>query len=164
MFPGYPILKKSLWERSGKYHRELLRGRADFEFILRLLGQDVPFACTDAVIIDKYERSGSVQTSYRNRLASINEIIVASNKNTFEREPGIQREFLGVGYYESAWEEFRRGNLDAARKWASHYSAILNSRPVWPLDSRFLPVALISRLGRLRRCLRKWRQEMGVQA
>lgn len=158
MFPGYPIMRKSLWESSGKYHRSLLRGRADFELILRFIRNKVPFSYTETVIIDKYEQPSSVQTSYREKLGEINKIIVDSNMHVFAEYPEVKRLFLARGYYEAAWEAFASRDIEAARKWANDYAQLMSSRAVWPLDSKMLPDWLVLTLGKTRRRARNWRR------
>jgi len=132
-FPGYVLFLKSIWEKYQGYHRELLRGKADFELIMRLIHKEEPFAFSEHIIIDKYERRGSVQTSYQKELGNKHQIIVDSNPEVFS-DPVLRNNFLLKGYRNSAWHNFINKEFTLSRINAVNAARHGSSWAVWPLQ------------------------------
>lgn len=154
-FPGYVLFRKRMWLKYQGYNNALKRGKADFDFILKLMANNEKYAYTDQQVITKYERSGSVSKKYKIELAIKHEIIVNSNPKAFSNE-NLKNQFLKHGYMNSCWAAYDKAEYNLASEYARKYCELDNKFNVWPLYlTNSLPLKLIKTLVRIRRLLAK---------
>ncbi|OAD21530.1 glycosyltransferase, partial [Candidatus Thiomargarita nelsonii] len=99
-FPGYLVFRKSTWINLGKYEPMLKRGKADFDFCLKILEKNLKGKFLQDVLIYKRERNRSVCRSYNHRMGRVHEIIVSNHPLIFN-DDSIRRYFLNLGYMTS---------------------------------------------------------------
>lgn len=154
-FPGYVLFRKRMWLKYQGYNNALKRGKADFDFLLKLMANNEKYAYTDQQVITKYERSNSVSKKYKVNLAKKHEIIVNSNPKAFSNEI-LKNQFLKHGYMNSCWAAYDKGEYDLASEYARKYSELDNKLNVWPLYlTNSLPLKIIKTLVTVRRLLAK---------
>ena len=111
----------------------LKRGRADFDFCLKILEAGLNGFFLDEVVVHKRERQGSVCGSYPHRYGRICEHIVENHSETF-KDDELRKQFLGSGYLHSSWGCFKTGRMKRAAWFANKGLRLHGTRPYWPLQ------------------------------
>lgn len=149
-FPGYIIFRKSIWEKYGRYHKKLYKGRADFEFILKLIYYNEPFKYDEEIIIDKTERAGSISRSYNLDFVEKHEVIVESNPDCFS-DIQLKNKFLKNTYLHGIWAAYKAGDMKRTKEMVDKFSSYGTPFDVFPLNLiDIIPVSILNLLVRFR--------------